>query len=212
MNLRELDGFIEKINNDYQMNLGRKLSLEEAIEEGEKRKMTLAANDTMFREELAVIMSANAKQIKSAAEMLSSAASYSLNTVFGSEYESLDIELDFSSANTRANIVLKKHFEGEVYDGDPHEDNGGGVNDVVSSLLKLSALTGYEPAVDNALLADEPSKHLSAKYREGLAQIYREMAEKAGRQIIMCTHDPAITVAADKIISFDERGEVDEDA
>jgi hypothetical protein len=201
--IREVDQKINYFKETLFTKKGKRESLQESLIELEDLYEDLNAKDSMYREELVIILRASAKQLESAAENLASAANYSIPTVFGSDYEKLTIELDSSGRSTLAEIRLYKTENGETYSADPYEDNGGGVNDVASVLLKLGALIGYRPKVENALICDEPSKHVSGNYREGLAEVFRNLSHKSGRQIIMVTHDPAMTVASDNVIEID---------
>lgn len=202
-NLQSFKMEIEDLRKRYNIDTGKLQSAQERIGVLRTRRAECEEKDMMYREELAVILSAGARQLQLAAENLASAANYSIQTVFGSDYHSLAIEADATGSAAVANITLYKYEGGELYPADPYEDNGGGVNDVASALLKLGALVGYEPTVQNALLCDEPSKHVSGKYREGLAKVFRDMSHNTGRQIIMSTHDPAMAVASDNLIQID---------
>lgn len=162
----------------------------------------LESVEVMYRSELKVITQASTEQISAAAEGLARFANYAIPVVFGGEYERLDITPDSSGPSSKAAITIWKREGDKLHDADPYEDNGGGVNDVVSSQLKLGALTGYYPPVENAFIADEMSKHVSAKYREGLALVIRDICHNTGRQVIMVTHDPALTIASDNVIDF----------
>lgn len=162
----------------------------------------LESQEIMYRSELKVITQASTEQIAAAAEGLARFANYAIPVVFGGEYEKLDITPDSTGTSPKASIVLWKRDGENLYDADPYEDNGGGVNDVISAQFKLGALIGYYPPVENAFIADEMSKHVSAKYREGLALVIRDVCHSTGRQVIMVTHDPALSIASDNIIEL----------
>lgn len=148
----------ENMAADYHVALGKKEAAEERLYTAEASKNAYESRENVLREELNVILKAGVKQLEYAADNLSDAATHTMRNVFGPEYTKLKIELDTSSRDSLATILVGKMDEGVEYFAEPYEDNGGGMNDTISTVLKLSALIGYEPDVDNALLADEPSK------------------------------------------------------
>lgn len=171
-------------------------------DEALERHLEHASRDIMLKEELNIILKANAVQIRFAADNLTKGINHTLPLVFGSEYEGVDIVSDSTGSATTAQFVIKKMYNGTIYEADPYEDNGGGICDPISILAKLAALMSFSPPIENALLADEPTKHVSAEYRDGLAKVFRELSHAGKRQIIISTHDPALAVAADHVIVF----------
>lgn len=202
MTISGLDRAISDLRNNYNQNVGRLRSAEDRLRNLEEDKAERQSLEVMYREELAVILSAGAQQLELAANQLAGAASYAIQQVFGEEYEELTIKTDASGSATIAEIFIHKYFEGDIVTTDPFENNGGGVNDVISGLLKISALEGYDPPIENALLSDEMSKHVSEEYREAFALVLRELSHRLNRQVILSTHDSALTVASDNIIRF----------
>lgn len=202
MNYRQLSESIDNTRAKYNQDVGRLHGAEERLDLNLKQKAERDADEIMYREELAVILSAGAKQLNTAAETLSAAASYAVQKVFGNDYEGLSIEPDASGNSTIAKIVLRKYYNGEIMPADPFEDNGGGVCDVVSGILKFSALNSYDPPVENAFITDEMSKHVSEEYRESFALVLRELSKKLGRQVIFSTHDTALAISSDNLINF----------
>ena len=78
---------------------------------------------------------------------------------------------------------------------------------------RLAVLSGLAPAVmsqkSRAILLDEPSEGLDESARLLLVNWLRGLASR-GHGIILATHDPEIILAADRVIRFDEIGNVSE--
>lgn len=183
--------------------LGKKHAIEDDIKEKAHQIASLETYGRQLDEELQVILKAGSRQIVYAASALSEAATFSIREIMPPSYKGLDIKVSPSETSVKAEFALSKEIDGTIYEGDPFEDNGGGVNDIISSSLKLSALVGFEPTVENALLADEPSKHLSKVYRDGLSLAFRDLSRTTGRQVIMVTHDDTLTLHSDYIINIE---------
>ena len=172
-----------------------------------KRKEALEAalkQDTidlaMFQEEFEVILSAGLEQVRETCDLLGASAENALKRVFGADYEKFEIRPDITGSKNLADIVLHKHYEGETYEGHPFDDNGGGVNDVISAMLKLTTINLMDPPIENAFIPDEITKHVSHEYREEVAEIFKEISHTTRRQIIFTTQDDTVAIAADNLI------------
>lgn len=120
---------------------------------------------------------------------ISRAATACLEAVFGEDSYELRIEFERKRGRTEARAVL---VDGEGHELDPMGAVGGGVVDVVSLALRLTALRLARPARRQLLVLDEPLKHLSRDRRPAARELIRQIAEEDGVQVILVTHQPEL--------------------
>lgn len=180
---------------------------ETVVEDIQRKKESIVAferRDIQLTEEMSVVQKTGARQLQTAATAMANAATYSIQNILEPDYLGLEFEITSDERTTKAVPVLKKVGpDGTIYSANPYEDNGGGVNDIISISLKLAALSGYQPTIENALLLDEPSKHLSKGYRDGLSLVLRDLSNSTNRQVIAVTQDDTLAMHADNKITFE---------
>ncbi len=115
-----------------------------------------------------------------------------LADVFGADAYECRIEINRKRGKTEAEIYLLRNGAQLK----PLDECGGGVVDVTAFALRTAALIMKRPKPRSLLLLDEPFKHLSKQYRPRAARLIQEMAHELGVQIILVTHDPALTTDA----------------
>ena len=117
-----------------------------------------------------------------------------LSSVFGEE-----IELRLTPT-TRAR---RPELDITVRTGDLETPNmearGGGLAQVAGLLLKVTTLLLTRGA-RRLIVADEPLGMLSAEYAPRAAEFLAELCERTGLQLIVVTHDDALTESADRVI------------
>jgi len=77
------------------------------------------------------------------------------------------------------------------------EARGGGMAAVVGFALRLVVLL-LTPGSRKFLALDETFAHVSASYESRVAEFLREVADKAGVQLLLVTHSPSYSDMADK--------------
>lgn len=115
-----------------------------------------------------------------------------LDTCFPGEY-SFIVDFQIKRGKTEADLYLDK--DGERID--PMDSSGGGVVDIVSFALRLSAWTLSK--TDNLIVLDEPAKFLSRDLRPLFGSILKTLSEKLNIQILIVTHDEEFIDCADRI-------------
>jgi len=115
-----------------------------------------------------------------------------LDTCFPGEY-SFVVDFQIKRGRTEAELYLDK--EGERIN--PMDATGGGVVDIVSLALRLSAWTLSK--TDNLIVLDEPLRFLSADLKPLAGEILKKLSKKLGIQIIFVTHDKEMIDIADKV-------------
>jgi DNA repair exonuclease SbcCD ATPase subunit len=75
---------------------------------------------------------------------------------------------------------------------------GGGVSDVVSVLLRITAVVLRRPSQYRLLWLDEPFKHVWTGYQSGISLFLSKIAKELDLQIILTTHCLEVTKHADE--------------
>ncbi len=112
-----------------------------------------------------------------------------LATVFDRPY-TFKIHFDTKRGKTEARIV----FERNGYEIDPLTASGGGVVDVASFALRLSALLLSRPPLQRFLALDEPFRNVSKQYRRPLCVLVEQLSKELGVQFVIVTHIDELTV------------------
>lgn len=115
-----------------------------------------------------------------------------IDTIFNSDY-TFKMDFEIKRGKTEANLYLLK--EGEKID--PVDAVGGGLVDVISFALRLSALT--LGTTDKVIVLDEPAKFLSQDLKPLFGEVLKNLSQKLGLQIVFVTHDEAFIDIADRV-------------
>lgn len=94
-------------------------------------------------------------------------------------------------------FALRSQYGDQVIDTPVLEARGGGMAAVVAFVLRLVVLL-LTPGTRRFLALDETFAHVSASYEPRVAEFLREVADKAGVQILLVTHSQAYSDLADR--------------
>lgn len=148
-------------------------------------------------EQVILLLQQTADQARrQAQEEIESLVRSSLQSVFGPAY-SFRIELLEKAGRPEAEFYVVSPMGGEALETRPQDSRGGGVVDVVSLGLRIAMLQTYRPALEGALILDEPAKHVSDEYIQPVAQFVKTVSDVFGRQVIMVTHNPHLAEHAE---------------
>ncbi len=126
-----------------------------------------------------------------------------LDICFPNKY-SFIVDFQIKRGKTEAELFLVKDRERI----DPLAAAGGGVADIVSFALRLSAWSLSK--TDNVIILDEPFKFLSSNLRPLAGEVLKQLSEKLNLQIIMVTHDEVMIDIADKVFEVKQKKGVSE--
>lgn len=121
-----------------------------------------------------------------------------LKSIFGEDSYRLEIQFEKKRGKTEARLVL---CQGEN-EFDALSSCGGGVVDVISFALRVSALILSRPAKRRFLCLDEPFKHLSSEYAEKVRGMLESLSEKLGIQFLIVTHSQDLSCG--KVVDITE--------
>jgi DNA repair exonuclease SbcCD ATPase subunit len=120
-----------------------------------------------------------------------------LQVVFGEE---LSFRLKPGTRGNQAvlDLLLVSQYGGTTVETPVMEARGGGMAAVVGFALRLVILLlTPEYEVRRLLVLDETFAHVSASYEPRVAEFLREVADKAGVQVLLVTHSNAYGEKAD---------------
>lgn len=124
-----------------------------------------------------------------------------LDTCFPGEYE-FDINFEIKRGKTEAELLFRKNG----IDIDPMEASGGGVVDLASFALRISAWSlGHS---DNTLIFDEPFRFLSKDLQPRAGEIMRKLSKHLKLQFIIVTHSDSMIDNADRVFEVIKSGDV----
>lgn len=118
---------------------------------------------------------------------ISSIVTAALESVFPEPYE-FKVIFEIKRGKTEARLVF---MDGEN-ELDPLTASGGGVVDVASFALRLSAYMITSPKPQPTLILDEPFRFVSEEYQEKVADLLEELSEKMDVQFIIVTHENSL--------------------
>jgi len=184
--------------------LKKKAEFELARASQKKEEKTIQAldqhlNDIETARNIVQIVAQNIEQ--QAHKKIAYVVSACLQAVFPDKKYSFKIRFDRKRSRTEAKLVLMN--DGNEIE-DPMESESGGVLDVASFALQLSALLLMKPPVRRILILDEPFKYVSVQYRNNVNQLIESLAEEFGIQFLIVTHMPELT--AGKTTELNEKG------
>ena len=129
-------------------------------------------------------------------EQISHVVTLCLQTIFGEGY---GFKIDFRQKRGRTEAHLLLLRDGCEIE-DPTNEDSGGVLDVASFALRVSALLLRKPPLRRILFMDEPFKSLSPEYRDAVRMLLTQWSKQFDTQIIMATHMDELK--SGKIVEF----------
>jgi hypothetical protein len=144
---------------------------------------------------LGVLTSVGEARQESAQRQVEGLVTRALQVIFD---ENLSFHLVPSVKSNRAEIdfVLRSRYGDTEVDTPVLEARGGGMAAVCGFVLRLVVLL-LTPGARRVLFLDESFGMVSADYEPRLAEFLREVADKAGVQIVLITHSKAYDDLAD---------------
>lgn len=166
----------------------------------------LKAQVELHSQVLAVLTSVGEARQESAQRQVEELVTRGLQTIFGENLSFHLVPGERAGQATLDFIIRSEYTAGDeagvnadaplIIDTPVLEARGGGMAVVVAFMLRLVVLL-LTPAARRILFLDESFAHVSAEYRPRLAEFLREVADKAGVQIVMVSHDPEYEDVAD---------------
>ena len=190
---------LTELKEQLQLKKGIRQRIETELE-AKETKLKQLQTDLFSYKKARAIMQLVAKETQEQLEYkISELVSLGLSAIFDNPYE-LVLEYEIKRGKTEANLLFSRN--GNIYK--PMLSCGGGSIDVGAFGLKVVIQSLQTPKGRPVLILDEPTRNLSKgkrEYREKFGLLLSEISKKLGLQIIVVTHDTAISQSADKVFS-----------
>lgn len=173
--------------------IGRRDAVQKRLEQKRQKLTTLQARMPAIEEAQALIQLTAQETQEQLKYHIEDIVQVAIDSCFPGEYV-FCAKFDMKAGRTVCRLVLEDEVGNEV---NPMDANGGGLVDLISFALRLSAWTLSQ--TDNVIVLDEPFKFLSENLRPVAGEILRKLRKKLGLQFIMVTHDPLMVEIADKV-------------
>ena len=130
---------------------------------------------------------------ETAHKRIATIVSEAIAAVFADDPEgSYEFKILFERKRNRTEARIAFFRDGKELD--PIDDVGGGVLEVASFALRLSALLLANPPTRKIVVLDEPLAQLSREYQPVAAQLIERLSKELGVQILMVTHVPVLRI------------------
>jgi hypothetical protein len=133
---------------------------------------------------------------ETARDQVEGLATRALQAIFGPEL-SFGLVPDEKGGQAVLDLVIRSEYGGVVTETPVLSARGGGLAAVVGYVLRLVMLL-LTPEARRFLALDESFAHVSAEYVPAVANFLREVADKAGVQHLVITHDRTLAAVADR--------------
>ena len=191
--IKQLSSLIEKnkiLREEYIRNIER-----------EEKKMNQLTEDNKILGELKdFLFQVSANYREEICNLFTSLVTEALCSIFEKDIK-FEIKL-YSYRNEPAIDVTVTEGELEV---DPQKSCGGGVNDIISLVLKIIFI--YLKGSTRILILDESLKFLSRNYLEQASSFISDISKRMNLQVILVSHKPELEVNCDNIILIEKEND-----
>lgn len=170
--------------------LEKQIKQEDSGIKSASKKLVISQDSLQFVENVANSRRASMK------EQIESVLSEAVVLVYGASHS---VELTYDIKNNRSSVIIE--LIRKIKDGlvrRQMDGFGGGVSDVLSVPLRLLVLLSSRKNAPVCVL-DECYKHIDVERIEVVAQFLKDISDKLGLQLIVCSHHEPMYVAADSV-------------
>jgi len=173
---------------------GRKLQIKEEIKRFKKTNRKIRASLVDHVEAKDILTQAGLEAQKQIQFHISDITSLALESIFPEPYK---VELEFIQRRNKTECDI--WFSRDGVRIDPTSASGGGVVDIAAFALRIASWSLQTPKLRSTIIMDEPMRFVSKGYREDTSKMIQEISRQLGIQFIIVTHDPILSVYADKV-------------
>lgn len=205
MGLQELEARWNVLDRRTAEDVGRL----KALVEQSKEASALAAEDREYAQAAAkasgFMNSFADERLSEVHKRLEGLVTHALQQIFGDGLV-FKIVTETKASRSETRFVVVSQIDGQPLETGVMDARGGGVAAVVGFIVKL-LLVLLTPGARRVMFLDETFAQLSTDYEPRMASFMRELADKAGVQLILVTHSDAYSDSADKVYRFsNEKG------
>ena len=187
---------VQTLRNRLEQAKGAKQSLERSLATLQS-ELTSARLSLVEHEEAREIIRKVGMDTQSELQVsISDITSLALEAVFPDPYE---LKVEFIQRRNKTECDL--YFERDGNRVDPLTASGVGAVDVAAFALRIASWSMSVPHSRNTIILDEPFRFLSENYQEQAAMMLKQISSKLGIQLIIVTHEPTLTTAADRVFN-----------
>lgn len=171
-------------------NRTKRIAVEKTLRDNEQQLVALANSRQLFD----TLLDISRKDVQNKVCNVVSAA---LQKILDDPKIAIDVEFDIKRNQPEAQVVVK--YDGKKGGSKIEDSFGGGVDDVVSIVLKI--VIGQLLGVKGPIIADEPGKWLDDMGASMRFVVFlKQLSTTFNRQLILTTHKSELREAADKLI------------
>ena len=191
---------MEKINqlkNIIDRNTFLKDSLEEKKEKIQEDISTINNEASSLTELKDFLMTVSANYRDQLCNLFTSLVTEALTSIFEK-----DIRFNIRLYSYRNEPAIDISVIEDNLEVDPQKSCGGGLNDVISFVIKIIFI--YLKRSSKIIILDEPLKFLSRDYIEQSSNFIHEISKRMNIQIILVSHKPDLEISCDKLITIEK--------
>jgi DNA repair exonuclease SbcCD ATPase subunit len=173
---------------------GQRESLRTTVERLDGQLGTMETEQSLLGESRELLGKAAARSREEIKGRIERMVTHALQTIL----ERDDYRFEIRFEDKRGRIEVEPILHTSVSSGNPLDNNGGGVVDIISTTLRL--IVKLMLGVPGPLILDEPAKWIAEAHRPHFMKMLREFSEKTETQIIFCTHITEYIADADRIL------------
>jgi hypothetical protein len=193
--LQALDGRVRQARNTYERRVGAAQQLGEAGLRVEAEVVRLQGLQERHAKSSALLTSIGEAQQQQAQQRLEELVTRGLQVIFGTEL-SFHVVQSVKANRAETDFIIRSEYDGVTVDTPVMDARGGGMAAVTGFMLRLVVLL-LTPRARRVLFLDETFAHVSREYEVRLAEFLKEVAERAGVQLVLVSHSDAYDDAAD---------------
>ena len=186
----ELTNLINKniiLKEEYERNI---------LRDKEKKEQLIQENSTLS--ELKVfLLQVSANYREDVCSLFTNLVTEALTSIFEK-----DIRFEISLYSYRNEPAVDITVVENGLEVDPQKSCGGGVNDIISLVLKIIFI--YLKNSERILILDESLKFLSRNYLEQASSFIQSLSERMNLQIILVSHKRELEVSCDNLIKIEK--------
>jgi len=173
-------------------------NIQQQIETHERRLTTIVQLTDLYNKTSLLLQRVSTFSRESVATIFETMVTEALQSIL--ETNSLQFKVHFVQTKNRVDVHFKLYDTVLQRELDVMKSFGGGVKDIISTILRIMVLELHKPAIHGPIILDEVGRNISKEYQANFGTFLQSFSQKLNRQIILVTHSPIIAQAAEKTI------------
>ena len=158
-------------------------------------------NELLLKDTRLALIELSKQSRAKAIGMLEKTVQGMLSSTIDHDYK-FEIELSTVANKPAVAFYVTETIGGIESRQDVMEDQGGGVQDIISTALRYAFLLTLHGGNKGPLILDEPARMISGERSPLYAEFLSDLSRSSGKQIILCTHNQDIKDKSDNLIEI----------